>query len=255
MTAKPVERGAESDLHWMERQVAALFRSDEAGRLSGWNLFSRGDATPVFFLGRTVLGSLWRFGRDLDPSVVREVGRLAGAETQVVDLEREPDRLASIRERLEASVGALESWHGPAFRFPAAIPDPGPVEWLVGPDLAELGEAFPRLAETALDREPCCIVREAGELASACYAATRAGPGGAIEVGVETVAAYRGRGHALRVVAGCAAELRRRGHEPLYSTSWDNRASRAVARKLGLLLYGTDLHLTPKADEGAGSAR
>ena len=30
---------------------------------------------------------------------------------------------------------------------------------------------------------------------------------------------------------------------PLYSTSWDNEASRAVARRLGLLLIGEDWHL------------
>jgi hypothetical protein len=31
---------------------------------------------------------------------------------------------------------------------------------------------------------------------------------------------------------------------PLYSTSWQNQASLALARKLGLIQYGADLHIT-----------
>jgi hypothetical protein len=46
------------------------------------------------------------------------------------------------------------------------------------------------------------------------------------------------------VVAAWARAIRESGGEPLYSTSWDNKASRGVARKLGLLLYGEDLHLS-----------
>lgn len=33
------------------------------------------------------------------------------------------------------------------------------------------------------------------------------------------------------------------GAEPLYSTAWQNAASRAVARTLGVALYGTDLRI------------
>jgi hypothetical protein len=34
------------------------------------------------------------------------------------------------------------------------------------------------------------------------------------------------------------------GLVPLYSTSWKNEPSRAVARRLGLIQYGVDLHIT-----------
>jgi hypothetical protein len=63
------------------------------------------------------------------------------------------------------------------------------------------------------------------------------------EAGVETAAASR-RGHAPAVVAAWAAAVRALGAEPLYSTSWQNSASRAVARKLGLVPCGRDLHIT-----------
>jgi predicted GNAT family acetyltransferase len=74
----------------------------------------------------------------------------------------------------------------------------------------------------------CCSVRETAE---------------AFEAGVETVAAHRRRGYAPRAVTAWAREVRAMGRVPLYSTSWQNEASRAVARTLGLIHFGTDLHI------------
>jgi hypothetical protein len=67
---------------------------------------------------------------------------------------------------------------------------------------------------------------------------------GAHEAGVETASAARGQGHASIVVAAWARAVREEGLVPLYSTSWENEASRSVARKLGLLPFGSDLHIT-----------
>ncbi len=61
--------------------------------------------------------------------------------------------------------------------------------------------------------------------------------------GIETLEAYRGRGYATAVVAGWAYAIRATDRIPLYSTSWDNLASQAVAHRLGLVQYGTDLSL------------
>ena len=47
--------------------------------------------------------------------------------------------------------------------------------------------------------------------------------------------------NALRAWATMVRELAR---TPLYSTSWDNAASRALARSLGLVQSGATLHLT-----------
>jgi hypothetical protein len=64
------------------------------------------------------------------------------------------------------------------------------------------------------------------------------------EAGVETALAFRGQGHAAPAVLAWAAAVRRAGREPLYSTSWSNRASLALARRLGLIQFASDLHIT-----------
>jgi predicted GNAT family acetyltransferase len=64
------------------------------------------------------------------------------------------------------------------------------------------------------------------------------------EAGVETHPDFRGRGHALAAVWAWAQAVRNSGRVPLYSTSWSNMQSRRVAEKLGLVQYGTVVHVT-----------
>jgi hypothetical protein len=45
-------------------------------------------------------------------------------------------------------------------------------------------------------------------------------------------------------VAGWARVVQSLGAMPFYSTSWENTASQAVAKKRHLVPYGTDFHVT-----------
>ncbi len=54
------------------------------------------------------------------------------------------------------------------------------------------------------------------------------------EAWVWTEPDYRGRGYAGRATMAWAHDLQQRGKTPFYSHAWDNLASQAVARKLGL---------------------
>ena len=54
-----------------------------------------------------------------------------------------------------------------------------------------------------------------------------------------------GRSHDLGTFKDAAVDtVVALGGRPLYSTSWQNHASRAVARKLGLVCYAEDIHFT-----------
>jgi predicted GNAT family acetyltransferase len=54
---------------------------------------------------------------------------------------------------------------------------------------------------------------------------------------------YRRQGYASAPVLAWARAVRMRGLVPLYSTSWQNTASRALARKIGLFQFANDLHI------------
>jgi hypothetical protein len=89
---------------------------------------------------------------------------------------------------------------------------------------------------------PIAIVRLSnGETASVCYSARSTSE--AAEAGVETAEPYRGQGHGPDAVTVWGAAAGQSGRVPLYSTNWANIPSRLLARSLGLICYGEDLHL------------
>jgi RimJ/RimL family protein N-acetyltransferase len=240
-----------SDLHVLEIQADALFTHDSRGRI-GYVNEPDGDRAPRFFFGRTKEGNLWRFRDDLTDDIVRQLDRLAADEPVQEDLRAEPRNLGAFLEVLRADRAIPSIEAGPAFRFPDELPAlsaPANVTritrenshvlrglgWDLDPSTLEIS------AQQLEERGPLLAVIVDGAAVSTCFCArltTRAA-----EAGVETVEAYRGRGYAPAVAAAWAHAVRAMSRIPLYSTSWDNVASQAVARKLGLVLYGTDLSL------------
>ena len=231
-----------SDLDWLRLQIDALYEQDANGRIVRFN-GPPGDRPPrpYLFFGRTRLGNLWRLWEGLGPELLAELARLLGAERRSDDLKARPEREAVLVERLGRHHEVSEVWSGPAFRFPAVLPDAGEARPLPGEALPRVIESFPSLAETLPGRTPVHAIERAGCIVAVCFCATR--PGRACEAGVETAPAWRGQGLAGRVAASWAADMRRRGTEPLYSTAWENAASRAVARKLGLVSFASGFHI------------
>lgn len=152
-------------------------------------------------------------------------------------------RHAALYERLleaHAPVRTVES--GPAYYF-AEYPEPArPPFALTEKDARMLRGGFEELAAELPGWQPFVAILEGGRAVSVCRS-VRITPE-AHEAGVETLPDYRGWGYAADAVAGWARLVCSLGAAPLYSTSWQNAASQAVARKLRLVQYGADFHIT-----------
>jgi RimJ/RimL family protein N-acetyltransferase len=225
----------------MRMHVRALFTVDCAGQLLRVNEPDGGPA-PRFFIGWTYEGNLCRFRNDLDPSLIAGLNALCQAQPIGRDTEPGPDQVEPFIICLSRYAPVARIWTGPAYHFPARLPDAGAAIRLT-PDTADV--LSPWLESWSGDVRsgvPMTAVLENGKAVSVCSSVriTRE----AHEAGVETHPSFRGRGHAVAAVRAWARIVREMGCAPLYSTSWQNRASLAVARKLGLIQFGNDLHLT-----------
>jgi hypothetical protein len=246
LSVTPVERPG-SALDWMALRALVLFEHDQQGRL----LYTREPSqrpAPRFYLGRSRHGNLWRFRVDLDSESVRDLARLAGREGPLPDDGSPPERIQAFRDVLARTAPVTDEYRGPGFRFPeASLAGPAreraAIE-VVASNQGLLRDGFEDWLEELPGRSPCFVLPdEDGAMASLCGCA-RLLPGRGAEAGVETREGRRGKGLAPRVVSAWARAISASGAHPFYSTRWDNRASRAVAAKLGLLLVGEDLHFS-----------
>jgi GNAT acetyltransferase len=226
----------ESDLDLMQIQAETLYCYDGDGRLRCVN--EPGDPpAPRFFMGRTLQGNLWRFRYDLPTELLQQLEALCRSEPVGANLARAPLHYDAIRAVLQAQAPIEQEFRGPAYRVPDSVHPPRGVVLISEANEQLLQPWFMDLLPVDSEQTIAAVL-EAGVAIAVCFCSRLTSR--AAEAGVETTAAFRGRGYATAAVAGWAAEVRRRGRMALYSTSWDNLASQGVARKLGMRLYGED---------------
>lgn len=230
-----------SDRELMRMHVEALFTHDADGHVERVNE-PDGAPAPRFFLGRTPDGDVWRFRRDVDYDLRKN---LEAAIQRDVFAERTLDSPPdpSPYEEILARVGTIQrTWMGPAFCFPEELPTTAGTI-LVTEENAQCLRPFLEawLPDARLCQPMFALIVDSSAVAI-CASVRRTTD--AHEAGVDTAPSHRGRGYAAQVVSAWAHAVRDMGRVPLYSTSWKNDASRAVARKLGLIQFGDDLHVT-----------
>ena len=194
---------------------------------------------PLFAFVRGVSTCAWAVRDDVPDEIARALAAAApsGAPAPV---SRDTPTFAARARVLLVDAASAHAQHvevaGPAYAFPDPLPAGDGVRI---DDEARLAPAFRGWSpgEIAAGRAPLLAIVEDGVPGSICFCARRSAV--AAEAGVETVEHARGRGLAPRVVAAWAAAVRAEGLVPLYSTSWENPASLAVARKLGLTMYAS----------------
>ena len=210
--------------------MRTLYRLDSDGRIVG-KPHPEPAPGPLFCIIRGKQSCAWAVRADVPRDLADELGRLAREEPPASDFRDPPlhaERYLSLVE------GAVDS--GPSFAFPEHIPRPQGTVFI--DDVRALDRHFSGWSATEVPyRTPIVAVVEDGYAVSACFCARRTDE--AAEAGLETAPSYRGRGLAPRVAAGWALAIRASGRVPLYSTSWSNDASLAVARNLGLDMYAS----------------
>ncbi|HET9514194.1 MAG TPA: GNAT family N-acetyltransferase [Gemmatimonadales bacterium] len=226
---------------WMRMHVRALFTLDSAGRLLRINEPGGGPA-PRFYIGWTREENRWWSRSDLDPAVAAELGRLCQSRSAGPEEEPAVDLLESLIACLARYAPVMRTWAGPAFYFPSRVPDSDNAVRVTADNADVLSPWLEAWRSDARGGVPMAAVLVDGRAVSVC-GSVRMTPE-AHEAGVETHPGFRRQGHAAQAVTAWIRIVRELDCHPLYSTSWDNRASRAVAQKLGLVQFGSDLHLT-----------
>lgn len=225
----------------MRIHLDALFTRNAGGRLLRVNE-PDGKEAPRFFLGRTREGNEWRFRADLPEELVEALEAACREETPGQEFLVPPHGAPTFEELLAQSTPITRRWAGPAFRF---AHDVNPTVDAIPVTEANVDLLRPHLDDwcpDALLRQPAMMVLDEGRAVSLCCSVRQSML--AHEAGVETAPEFRGRGLATGVVTAWADAVRRLGLLPLYSTSWQNSASLALAGTLGLQRYGTDLHFS-----------
>ena len=219
----------------LEIQLDLLLARDAHGRL----VATRDPVprpAPRLFLSRSREGCLWTTRRDVDPATRDELHRLCACEPSLAD--PSPLRSPGCRARVCELLAPVATEHrGPCYVLPDRLPVDERAREIAGGESSDWPEAFPWLSDEFESIAPVAIAFEAGQPAAICHS-PRGLTSVAAEAGVETLEPFRGRGLATAAVVCWARAVQRTRRLALYSTSWENAASQAVARRLSARLYG-----------------
>ena len=230
-----------SDRELMRLHVETLFTHDECGDLVAVNE-PGGSAAPRLFIGLTREGTVLRFRHDVAADLRTELK---------AEYEHAPQHMRDLaaraaQSRYEAVLGrsgsVTRTWAGPAFCFPEVGSS---TLHAVAVTKHNADVLSPLLEDWIPDVELCqpmIAMSVSGCAVAVCGSVRRTAA--AHEAGVETAPRYRRAGFASQAVSAWAGAVRDIGPVPLYSTSWLNEASLAVAHRLCLRSFGNDLHIT-----------
>jgi hypothetical protein len=204
---------------------------------------------PLLTIVKSSSESAWLVRSGLPDELSAELDRLAREEPPASDLRDAPVHihryLSLLAGHVDSGPGAIPGTpqsDGPAFVFPAQLNGLTGVVTIEDERLLDHNFRGWIPGEIAGGRSPVLAIVADEHPVSVCFCARRSDR--AAEAGLDTAAAYRGRGYAPLVTAAWAREIRAMGLVPLYSTAWTNTASLAVARKLGLTPYASTWSLS-----------
>lgn len=225
------------DAALMACHADALFVANEGGDLLRVNDIG-GPPAPAVYWGIARGAGFVRFRAGLAPAIRGLVGEILRDAT---DAWRAPEAAVEQVAGRVAAYGLRMSalWSGPVAAFPEVLPRAHEPVLVTQENAALLEAEFPGQAALAAARQPVLAVVRDGRAVALCCTA-RAGR--CCDAGVDTAPGYRRLGLGAAVCAAWALAVRDLGRIPLYSTAWENTASRGLARSLGLRWIGVDVH-------------
>ncbi|HVF68151.1 MAG TPA: GNAT family N-acetyltransferase [Pyrinomonadaceae bacterium] len=231
------------DRELLDTHARALFRHDGRSRLLTVNE-PGGVGAPAarLLLCRARTRNLWRFRADLPEALVEKLEALCADEPTGAEFGGAPLHADEYARLLETHAPVRESEAGPAYYFNEYAEPSGQLLTVTESNAELLRGGFEDFVDELPTWQPFVALVEGGRAVSVCRSARITSA--AHEAGVETLPEFRGRGYAKDVTARWARLVRSAGALPLYSTSWENTSSQAVAGKLGLTMYAADFHIT-----------
>ncbi|MGA1195139.1 MAG: GNAT family N-acetyltransferase [Candidatus Latescibacterota bacterium] len=193
-------------------------------------------------MGYTKSDFIYRFRHDLPSVLCKQLEDLIHSTPFPTDSHHHPLCNKEIEALLLSHSPIERIWSGPAFRFPEHIALKTNAVKIDKSNTYLLKFGFLDWIPELDFIQPCLAIIADGHAVSVCQSVRKSPL--AEEAGIDTLDAYRGNGYAPLAVIGWAQSVREKGKIPLYSTSWENRASQRVAQKLGLIQYGVNYHIT-----------
>jgi len=229
---------ARDDLELAAWHLEALYGLDERGDLVRV-LGSGNPEPPLVHLVTTRAGNDWRFHARLPSAVRARLEPLLAAEP-TLSAEGRPRCTDAVRAALEEAGYRVDGeYSGPCFVLPTGLETPTGVVEVTAANEGAMARYFDGPWSDLEASQPMFAILDGDDAVSLCFVA-RPSPGVAAEAGVETAEMYRRRGFASRVVRAWVVAVDAGGRLPIYSTSWDNEASRRIASGLGGRWYGVD---------------
>jgi len=226
----------------VDAHVRSLYRVAGDGGLVETNE-GRPRPAPRVFVGRSADGAVCHTRRGLAPALAAELRRLADRLPPLPDPIEDPAVYAALEAALEADAPVTGRWLGPAFHFvEPPLPVPADVVEIDSGDHPGFVGPFTDFVADLDQHRPFFGIVRAGAVVAGGFSARTTDD--AAEAGVNTNVEHRGQGFAATVVNAWRTAVEHAGRTPLYSTSYDNASSRAVARRLGLRQYAETCWLT-----------
>ena len=234
------------NLMLMLQNVEARFVHDDDGRIISLNRWYGGDA-PLFFLGRTNMGNIWRFRHDVPLELVVKLTRYCTEEPFTTDSENGPMHREKYEQLFAKHSGTVSVREGISYICGNDLNLPNSTTVNIDEiTVVKINETTSHLLEGCMNdwlpdvahTHPFIAIVKDGQAVCVCGSARISD--NAHHAGVETVPEYRRRGYAAQAVSAWASAVRDLGANPLYAHSLDNIASQNVARRLGMEIIGTD---------------